>query len=165
MSNKTPETLTKKYELDLTKIPELEKDEPIYKYQARLQRYLIYYKYEKKKKILTFINNWYKMKPENNKYNNFGFEDLRQFKNQLYNMMPNNEQSKAFLIKNFEIYNKEFNLELEYDENLFTTYNLLYFIKLMCKKIDADLKKEVIRKIDDNKKIKIDKKYTIIKLN
>ena len=84
MSNKTPETLTKKYELDLTKIPELEKDEPIYKYQARLQRYLIYYKYEKKKKILTFINNWYKMKPENNKYNNFGFEDLRQFKNQLY---------------------------------------------------------------------------------
>jgi hypothetical protein len=80
-------------------------------------------------------------------------------------MMPNNIQSKAFLIKNFEEYNRHFNLELEYDEELFTTYNVLYFIKLMCKKIDGDLKREVIKKIDENNKIRIQKKYTIIKVN
>ena len=155
----------KKYvSIDLTKIPELEKGEQIYKYQARLQRYLICYKYEKKKKILTFINEWYMTKPENNKLTNI-FQDLRQFKNQFYHMMPNNEQSKVFLIKNFEEYNKNFNLELEYDEKLFTTYNVLYFIKLMCKKIDGDLKREVIKKVDEKNKIRIQKKYTIIKIN
>lgn len=155
--------IQKKYDIDLTKIPEIEKDEPIYKYQARLQRYLIYYKFDKKKQILNFINEWYKTKPENNnKLNNLfnGFEDLRQFKNQFYNLMPDNIQSKEFLIKNFEKYNKYFNLELEYDEVLFTTYNVLYFIKLMCKKIDADLKKEVIKKNNI-----IHKKYSIIKIN
>ena len=142
--------------IDLSKIPQLEKDEPIYKYQARLQKYLIYYRYEKKRKILNFINEWYKI---NNK-NFVDFNDLHQFKNQYYHMMPNNEQSKVFLIKNFEIYNKEFNLELEYDEKLFTTYNVLYFIHLMCKKIDGGMKKEIIKKIINDKKI-IHKKYTI----
>jgi hypothetical protein len=38
-----------RYKIDLTKIPEIKKDEPIYKYQARLQRYLIYYKKRKKR--------------------------------------------------------------------------------------------------------------------
>ena len=145
--------------IDFRVIPQLEKDEPIYKYQARLQRYLIAYKFEKKKKILTFINDWYKSKIKN--IDEFkGFVDLRQFKNQYYHMMPDNMKSKEYLIKYFEIYNKEFNLELQYDEELFTTYNVLYFIKLILKKIDGNMKKEVIEKIENNKKI-IHKKYTI----
>jgi hypothetical protein len=49
--------------------------------------------------------------------------------------MPTNEESKKFLIKNFEKYNKEFDLDLDYNEELFTTYNVLYFIELMLKKI------------------------------
>jgi hypothetical protein len=154
--------------IDLTKIPELEKDEPIYKYRARLERYLIYYRFEKKKKILRFINNWYKMNDKNNKQ--IEFKDLRQFKNQYYHLMPSNEISKQYLIQNFEIYNREFTLELEYDDKLFTTYNVLYFIKLMLQKIDGILKrevikkevfkKEIIKKLENNKKI-IYKKYTI----
>ena len=47
--------------------------------------------------------------------------------------MPNDKISKEFLIKNFNEYDEFFNLDLEYDEDLFTTYNLLYFIKLMLK--------------------------------
>ena len=74
--------------------------------------------------------------------------------------MPKNDKSKEFLIKNFEKYNEEFNLELEYDEELFTTYNVLYFIKLMLQKIDGDLKKEVLEIELDGKKKK-QKKYTI----
>ena len=71
--------------------------------------------------------------------------------------MPNNIISKEYLIQNFEIYNREFTLELEYDETLFTTYNVLYFIKLMLQKIDSTLKKEVLNKTQ--------KKYTILLKN
>ena len=142
-------------QIDLTKILELGKDEPLYKYHMRLERYMIYYKFEKKKKILTFINNWYKLNHTN--IYKIEFKDLRQFKNQYYNMMPNNIISKEYLIQNFEIYNREFTLELEYDETLFTTYNVLYFIKLMLQKIDSTLKKEVLNKTQ--------KKYTILLKN
>ena len=144
--------------IDLTKIPELEKDEPLYKYRMRLERYMIYYKFDKKKKILNFINNWYKLNDKNVK--NIEFKDLRQFKNQYYHMMPSNDISKQYFIKNFETYNREFILGLEYDEKLFTSYNVLYFIKLMLQKIDGTLKREVIKKLENNKKI-IQKKYTI----
>ena len=150
---------TKSNKIDLTKIPELEKDEPLYKYRMRLERYMIYYRFEKKKKILNFINNWYKSNDKNVKL--IEFTDLRQFKNQYYHLMPNNTISKEYLIKNFETYNREFTLELEYDEELFTTYNILYFIKLMLQKINGTLKKEVIKKVENNKKI-IQKKYTIL---
>jgi hypothetical protein len=148
-------TITK---IDLSKIPELEKDEPLYKYRLRLERYMIYYRFEKKKKILTFINDWYKLNDKNIAI--IEFKDLRQFKNQYYHLMPSNDISKQYLIENFEKYNKEFVLELEYDEKLFTTYNVLYFIQLMLKKIDGNIKKEVIKKIQNNKKI-TQKKYTI----
>lgn len=144
--------------IDLTKIPELEKDEPLYKYRMRLERYMIYYKFDKKKKILNFINNWYKLNDKNVK--NIEFKDLRQFKNQYYHMMPSNDISKQYFIENFETYNREFILGLEYDEKLFTSYNVLYFIKLMLQKIDGTLKREVIKKLENNKKI-IQKKYTI----
>lgn len=150
---------TKSNKIDLTKIPELEKDEPIYKYRMRLERYMIYYRFEKKKKILNFINNWYKLNDKNVKF--IEFKDLRQFKNQYYHLMPSNIISKEYLIQNFETYNREFTLELEYDEELFTTYNVLYFIKLMLQKINGTLKKEVIKKVENNKKI-IQKKYTIL---
>jgi len=143
--------------IDLTKIPELEKDEPLYKYRMRLEKYMIYYKFDKKKKILNFINNWYKL---NDKKNNIiEFKDLRQFKNQYYHLMPSNEISKEYLKTHFDKYNKEFVLELEYDEELFTTYNVLYFIKLMLRKIDGNLKKEILYKDIDKKTIY--KKYSI----
>jgi hypothetical protein len=168
--------------MNLLEIPVMEKDEPIYKYQIKLHRYMVNYRYEKKKKILEFINEWYntpngllgtKSNLERNTPNGllgtksnlasnseFKFENILQFKNQYYHMMPKNDKSKEFLIKNFEKYNEEFNLELEYDEELFTTYNVLYFIKLMLKKIDGDLKKEVLEIEQDGKKKK-QKKYTI----
>ena len=46
-------------------------------------------------------------------------------------------------IKNFNEYNDYFKLDLEYDEDLFTTYNVLYMIKLMLKTINGDLKNEL----------------------
>ena len=62
--------------------------------------------------------------------------------------------------KYFEEYNEYFKLDLEYDEELFTTYNVLYMIKLMLKTIKGDLKKEIEEKeIDD--KIKKNKKYSV----
>ena len=168
--------------MSLLELPVMEKDEPIYKYQIKLHRYMVNYRYEKKKKILEFINEWYHtptgllgasddVKPNTptgllgstpsiKPNTGFKFENILQFKNQYYHMMPKNDKSKEFLIKNFEKYNEEFNLELEYDEELFTTYNVLYFIKLMLKKIDGDLKKDVIEIEQDGKKKK-QKKYTI----
>ncbi len=51
-------------------------------------------------------------------------------------------------------------MDLKYDEELFTSYNVLYFIKLMLQKIDGKLKKEIIKQKDIDKII-IKKKYTI----
>ena len=136
-------------------IPVLQKDEPFWKYQYRLDKYLVCQKYEKKIKILNYINEWYSYKK-----NNIQFIDLSHFKNQYYNMMPSNDESKKFLIKNFEKYNEEFDLDLDYNEELFTTYNVLYFIELMLKKINGRIIKEVNEE-EKNGKIKKSKKYTI----
>jgi hypothetical protein len=57
------------------------------------------------------------------------------------------------LIKNFEKYNEIFKLDLEYNEELFTKYNVLYMLKLMLREIEFDLKKEKTDKY---------KRYTII---
>jgi hypothetical protein len=138
-----------------TEIPVLQKNEPLWKYQFRLDKYLIHQKYEKKTKILNFINDWYSCKK-----NNIQFIDISHFKNQYYNMMPSNDESKKFLIKNFEKYNDEFDLDLDYNEELFTTYNVLYFIELMLKKINGRIIKEVIEE-EKYGKIKKSKKYTI----
>lgn len=136
-------------------IPILEKNEPFWKYQFRLDKYLIHQRYDKKTKILNFINDWYSCKP-----NNYKFNDISHFKNQYYTMMPSNDDSKKYLIKNFEKYNEEFDLDLDYNEELFTTYNVLYFIELMLKKINGKLIKEIKEEKKDYKikKIKI---YTI----
>jgi hypothetical protein len=110
----------------------------------------------KKKQILKFINSWMGKKNDDEKFKSFD-----SFKNIYFKQFPNDNQTKKFLCKYFEVYNQDFNLDLEYNESLFTTYNALYMIKLMLNTIKYDLKKIVIeKKIGDNiKKIKI---YTII---
>jgi len=138
-------------------IPVLQKGEPLYKYELRLNKYLLEGKLEKQNKILKFINDWYSTK----KNNNYIFKSLYEFKNQYYIYMPDDKKSKEFLIKKFNEYDEYFKLELEYDETLFTTYNVLYFIKLMLKTINGDLKKELEEKEDDDGYKKIYKKYTI----
>ena len=137
-------------------IPVLQQGEPIYKFYIRLEKFLLVEHIEKKKKILTFINNWYYLK-----YNNkTTFKELWHFRDQYYKTMPDNIKSKEFLIKNFKEYDEYFKLDLEYDEKLFTTYNVLYFIKLCLKSIKGTMKKD-IEEINENGVVKKNKIYTI----
>lgn len=99
------------------------------KYQRELEA-------PKKDRILKYINDWLGLN------NNSKLKSLTAFNTKYYNDLPNNTRSKSFLIKNFEIYNDFFKLNLEYNEELFTTYNVLYLLKLMLKKIEFDLKRE-----------------------
>ncbi len=138
-------------------IPVLQKGEPLYKYYIRLDKFEQAERFKKKTKILKFINDWYSTK----KGNDYVFKNLWEFKNQYYKYMPNDKNSKDFLIKNFNEYDEFFNLDLEYDENLFTTYNVLYFIKLMLKTLKGDLKKEIEEKEDDKGYVRVFKKYSI----
>ena len=138
-------------------IPILQKGEPLYKYYVRLDKFEQAERFKKKTKILKFINDWYSTK----KGNDYVFKNLWEFKNQYYKYMPNDKISKDFLIKNFNEYDEFFNLDLEYDENLFTTYNVLYFIKLMLKTLKGDLKKEMEDKEDDKGYVRVFKKYSI----
>ncbi len=138
-------------------IPVLQKGEPLYKYYIRLDKFEQAERFKKKTKILKFINDWYSTK----KGNDYVFKNLWEFKNQYYKYMPNDKISKDFLIKNFNEYDEFFNLDLEYDENLFTTYNVLYFIKLMLKTLKGDLKKEIEEKEDEKGFIRVFKKYSI----
>jgi hypothetical protein len=138
-------------------IPVLQKGEPLYKYYIRLDKFEQAERFKKKTKILNFINDWYSMK----KGNDYIFKNLWEFKNQYYKYMPNDKISKEFLIKNFKEYDEFFNLDLEYDEELFTTYNVLYFIKLMLKTLKGDLKKEIEEKEDDKGYVRVFKKYSI----
>ena len=141
---------------DESGMPILQKDEPLYKYYMRCEKFLLKNHIEKRNKILEFINIWFSYRYAEKQY----FEKIWYFKNIYYNKMPDNEKSQEFLIKYFEKYNEYFKLDLEYDEGLFTSYNVLYMIKLMLKKIEGDLKKEIEeRNIDD--KIKKFKKYTV----
>jgi hypothetical protein len=138
-------------------IPVLQKGEPLYKYYVRLDKFEQAERYNKKIKILKFINDWYSTK----KGNNYIFKNLWEFKNQYYKYMPNNDLSKDFLIKNFNEYDEFFNLNLEYDDKLFTTYNVLYFIKLMLKTLKGDLKKEIEEQENDKGNVKNFKKYSV----
>ncbi len=138
-------------------IPVLQKGEPLYKYYIRLDKFEQAERFKKKTKILKFINDWYSMK----KGNDYVFKNLWEFKNQYYKYMPNDKISKEFLIKNFNEYDEFFNLDLEYDEDLFTTYNVLYFIKLMLKTLKGDLKKEIEEKEDEKGYVRVFKKYTV----
>jgi hypothetical protein len=90
----------------------------------------------KKQAILDYINEWMNYKKEDK------IKSLTYFRNKYVENLPNDDKSKKFLIKNFEKYNELFKLDLEYNEELFTKYNVLYMLKLMLKHIEFDLKKE-----------------------
>jgi hypothetical protein len=96
----------------------------------------------KKQSILNFINEWLNLK------NKKQFKSFYAFRNIYLNELPDDKKSKQYLIENFNKYNDFFNLDLEYDEKLFTRYNVLYMLKLMLKQLDCDLKKI---KINNNK--------------
>ncbi len=139
-------------------MPVFKKGDDIHKYYQRCERYLLEDKLNKKDKILKFINIWYSYKSKTT----YKFSNLWEFKNQYYKYMPNNTKSKEFMIKYFNEYNDYFNLDLEYNDELFTTYNVLYFIKLMLKSVNGKLKKEIEEILDDDTdKVIISKKYSI----
>jgi hypothetical protein len=102
----------------------------------------------KKKKILKFINSWMGKKNPEDKFKSFSA-----VKNIFLGEFPSDAETKKFLCKYFYVYNEDFNLDLEYDEKLFTKFNALYMLKLMLNTIKYDLKKEKIKKY---------KRYTII---
>lgn len=140
--------------------PIYNKDEPKYKYFSRLNKYLQFEQNKKRVQILDFINEWfYGIETEANK--NIRFKNLIEFKNLKYQDLPKDSESKKILIKHFDRLNESFDLNLEYDEELFTTYNVIYFIKLMVETIDFKLRKKIEMSVDKNgNEIKI-KMYTI----
>ena len=90
----------------------------------------------KKEAVLEYINEWLNLKGKNK------IQSFYAFQYKYVEQLPNNNYSKDFLIKNFNKYNDMFKLDLEYDEKLFTKYNVLYLLKLMLKQLDYDLKRE-----------------------
>ena len=88
-----------------------------------------------RKDALKFLNNWLGYKDDKK------LNGLTNFKYVSIDKLPNDEKSKAFMIKYFNKYNEDFELNFEYDENLFTTDNVLYFLKEMLEKIDFNLVK------------------------
>ena len=114
----------------------------------------------KKKQILKFINSWMGKKNDDEKFKSFD-----SFKNIYLKQFPSDDDTKKFLCKYFEVYNQDFNLDLVYNEDLFTTFNALYMLKLMLKTIKYDLKKIVVQKKLNNGKIKKTKIYSIIFLS
>ena len=139
-----------------TVLPVLEKGEPFYKYLNRLNEYYLGLRYDKRTKILKFINEW-KFGLTKSKY----YTKLSDFQNVFYRDLPNDKISKEYLKENFEKYNSEFDLELEYNEELFTTYNIIYFIKLMLMKVNGNIKKEIVDYRTKKQNIVKRKKYTI----
>lgn len=137
-------------------LPVLQKGEPFYKYYNRLNEYYLNLRYDKRKKILQFINEWMFGLTKSKYYNK-----LTDFKNVFYRELPNDNISKEYLKEHFVTFNNEFDLELEYDENLFTTYNIMYFIKLMLVKVNGNIKKELVDYRTKKEKIVKRKKYTI----
>ena len=131
-------------------------NEPIHAFMFRLKMALNGVRYDKRKQILEFLNKWLFGLTESKYY-----KSLNQFKDVFYRDLPKDNISKEYLKENFEKFNNIFDLELEYDEDLFTTFNVLYFIKLMLMKVDGNMKKEIIE--IKNKKNKIVKRirYTI----
>ncbi len=125
-------------------------------FMFRLKMYLNEIRYDKRKQILEFLNNWI-FGLTKSKY----YKSLNEFKSVFYRDLPKDNISKEFLKENFEKYNDLFDLELEYDEELFTTYNVLYFIKQMLMKVDGNMKKEVIEIKNKNNKIVKRNVYTI----
>ena len=88
--------------------------------------------------ILSFINEW----------TGFIYKNLTSFKKNSLKNLPSNEKSLNFMKKKFNEYNLKFNLSFVYDEKLFTTFNVLFFLKNMLDKVNMSLYKE---KIEDDK--------------
>lgn len=132
------------------------KGEPMYKYYGRLDRLVYESHCIKRNKILEFINEWMYYRYAEKEY----FQKIWYFKNIPLEKLPSNSLSKKFLINKFNEYNEYFNLDLEYEEDKFTTYNVLYMIKLMLKTIKGDLKREIEEKNIDGKNKKL-KFYTV----
>ena len=91
-------------------LPVLQKGEPFYKYYNRLNEYYLNLRYDKRKKILQFINEWMFGLTKSKYYNK-----LTDFKNVFYRELPNDNISKEYLKEHFVTFNNEFDLELEYD--------------------------------------------------
>lgn len=141
---------------DASGLPIPIKDEPLYKYYNRMDRYIYTEHCEKRDKILEFINKWMHYRYAEKQY----FQKIWYLKNIPLERFPPNTKSKAFLKNVFNEYNEYFKLDLEYEEEKFTTYNVLYMIKLMLKTIKGDLKRE----IDGNKESEIKKKFYTVKV-
>jgi len=110
----------------------------------------------KKRQILKFINSWMGKKNDDEKFKSFN-----SFRNIYLKQFPSDNETKKFLCKYFEVYNQDFNLELIYNENLFTTFNALYMLKLMLNTISYDLRKDVKVTKLKNGEIKNTKIYSI----
>lgn len=120
----------------MAELPELSKCSSVFDYLYKLDEYIKEKNEPLRKDILKFINKWLKTNQDNE------IIALTNFKYRHLEYMPSDIDSKKFLIENFEKYNTKFNLEFEYNEELFTTLNLLYFLKHMLRKIDYDLIKD-----------------------
>lgn len=130
--------------------PFYDSTEPKWKYFSRLNKYLQFEQNKKRVEIINFINEWLYGIDSKLKLNN-----LLEFRDFKYNDLPKNSESKKIMIKHFERLNDVFDLNLEYDEELFTTYNMIYFIKLMVETIGFKLKKKIIiSKNKSNEEIK-----------
>ena len=113
-------------------------------YLIRLEQYLNNKIIKPQKKLIfDFLNEWTKKK----------YKSLLEFEKIYYNNLPSNLESKNFLIKNFNFYNDHFKLKFIYEEKLFTTYNVIYFLKHMLNKIGFTIVREKTDKY---------KRYTII---
>jgi len=121
---------------EILEIPEISKCSSVHEYLYKLDEYIKNKDEPLRKDILNFINKWLKTNKDNE------LHALTNFRYRYLEYMPSDEQSKNFLIKNFEKYNEKFNLDFEYNEELFTTLNLLYFLKHMLRKIGYDLIKD-----------------------
>jgi hypothetical protein len=128
------------------------KDEPIYKFFVRMEKHIYGEHCKKRDTVLKFINLWMHYRYSEKNY----FEKIWYIKKIPLYRFPSNSKSKAFMIKYFNEYNEYFNLDLEYEEEKFTTYNVLYMIRLMLKTIKGNLKRE----IEENEKGKC-KFYTV----
>ena len=137
-------------------LPVLQKGEPFYKYYNRLNEYYLNLRYDKRKGILQFVNEWMFGLTKSKYYNK-----LTDFQNVFYRTLPNDMISKEYLKEHFKTFNNEFDLELEYDEDLFTTYNVMYFIKLMLMKVNGNIKKEIVDYKTKKGQIVKRKKYSI----
>lgn len=134
-------------------LPIYDSTEPKWKYFSRLNKYLQFEQNKKRIEIINFMNEWLYGIDSKLKINS-----LLEFRDFKYNDLPKNSESKKIMIKHFERLNDVFDLNLEYDEELFTTYNVIYFIKLMVETIGFKLKKKIViskNKSDEEIKTKI----------